>query len=140
MKAKELRIGNLVDVYREDVHYGTIVIESITPYGVNERIGTYYAVFNKPMCDELLVKPITLTEEWLLKFGFAYDGEWLVLTKFETMFKTININTKISKVTISDGCIDDYEEIHLTDNIKYVHQLQNLYFALTNEELTIKND
>lgn len=27
----------------------------------------------------------------------------------------------------------------ITDRIKYVHQLQNLYFALTGEELVLKN-
>ena len=36
---------------------------------------------------------------------------------------------------------DDSESFEIEDkniNIKYVHQLQNLYFALTGEELTIK--
>jgi hypothetical protein len=135
MKAKELRIGNLVDVYREDVHYGTIVIESITPYGVNERIGTYYAVFNKPMCDELLVKPITLTEEWLLKFGFENpdnDYRWVY-------------GNDLIWVDLDDGgCALDraliWLDVAFNLKIQYVHQLQNLYFALTNEELTIKND
>ena len=33
----------------------------------------------------------------------------------------------------------DYNnELDNQNNIKHVHQLQNLYFALTNEELTIK--
>jgi hypothetical protein len=67
------------------------------------------------------IKPIPLTEEWLLKFGF--DG-W-DLGKY-TLIRT-NGNFFI---TGHKGPI--------AQNIFFVHQLQNLYFALTNEELTIK--
>ncbi len=35
---------------------------------------------------------------------------------------------------------DDSGELELTDIVKYVHQLQNLYFALTGNELNTKND
>ena len=32
-----------------------------------------------------------------------------------------------------------WNDFCLSTNIKYVHELQNLYFALTGERLTIKN-
>jgi hypothetical protein len=67
-------------------------------------------------------KGIPLTEEWLKKFGF--DG-W-----------DIGNYTMI----LTNGNFFEFGNI-IAQNIKYVHQLQNLYFALTNEELTIiEND
>ena len=57
-------------------------------------------------------EPIPLTEECLLRFGFE--------SKNPVLF------------TNSDG-----DSFYLDDTkIKHVHQLQNLYFALTGEELT----
>lgn len=70
---------------------------------------------------------IPLTEEWLLKFGFSG-----ALYYFKSGFE-------FSLKKQSDGfvmIINDYEECW--PEIQYVHQLQNLYFALTGEELTIK--
>jgi len=112
MDVRELRIGNWVK--RNEQPEG-FQIESRS-FIVCER-------------DPLLYEPIPLTEEWLIKFGFSGS--------------TIDISDKIS------GCIDsiyfngicigtassEYSGLH---RIKYVHQLQNLYFALTGEELTIK--
>ena len=75
-------------------------------------------------------KAIPLTEEWLLKFGFELDIEDDGCQKGKY------------KVSVSDeGCLFFiyigyyHEEIA---EFKYVHQLQNLYFALTGEELQIK--
>lgn len=75
------------------------------------------------------VYPIDLTEDWLLKFGFEkissnvfrrndYD---VLLTKIETRLVICN-----------------YMDIPPSAKLKYVHQLQNLFFALTGEELKIK--
>jgi len=71
--------------------------------------------------------PIPLTEEWLLKFGFEikqgrFGNEY---------WGKINLYTASNKkiVFCFDGCLK---------GIKYVHQLQNLYFALTGQELIIK--
>ncbi len=69
-------------------------------------------------------EPIPLTEEWLLKFGFEHLGS----SRFD--FKRFTYY-------LYDGSF--YNQSSRLSTIKYVHQLQNLYFALTNEELTIKN-
>jgi hypothetical protein len=84
-------------------------------------------------------KPIPLTEEWILKFGFDKDSD------NDYCFKGFhledrNIDTflpveKILKLKDNFGCW--YVGAYLRE-LKYVHQLQNLYFALTNEELIIK--
>lgn len=75
-------------------------------------------------------KPIPLTDEWLLKFGFEkIENNWKVLDY--VCFK-LSWERLAGLVLVFDN-----ESIFLPQ-IKYVHQLQNLYFALTGEELTLK--
>lgn len=110
MKSNELRIGNLVSkeglVYEADF--------------ITIRMAQNY-------------KPIPLTEELLLKFGFEEYGD--IHDNF--MYKDwiwYSLNEKC--LDIRRGESHPWTLIPLS--IKYVHQLQNLYFALTGEELTIK--
>jgi hypothetical protein len=74
-------------------------------------------------------EPIPLTEEWLIKFGFK-------LNKLGNLCKSSNYQ----KRWITFKKYQDRWYLYLTHNPKcdYVHQLQNLYFALTGEELTLK--
>jgi hypothetical protein len=70
--------------------------------------------------------PIFLTEEWLERFGFEKIGGWddyeaYILNEVEI---TINENVPFKN--------------YLDKEIKHVHQLQNLYFALTGQELELK--
>ena len=69
-----------------------------------------------------MVAPIPLTEEWLVKFG--------IIEANESHVKRIKIETDFGELMF-------YIDNRLPQ-LKYVHQLQNLYFALTNTELTIK--
>ena len=121
MKATELRIGNLVfaDLYGEK----EILVESIC--SINND------VFNSTTGEIPFssLKPIPLTEEWLLKFGFE-----LKIGNYHLE----NFRFNISNPMNYDGFLfcDGYSV--LTEKIKHVHQLQNLYFALTGEELTLK--
>lgn len=77
------------------------------------------------------LEPIPLTEEWLFKFGFKFDGHcsWW---KNELIELTIDTGEDEYSVFNNNG---DYITLK---GIKYVHSLQNLYFALTGEELEIK--
>jgi len=78
--------------------------------------------------------PIALNEEWLLKFGFVSDGEKIASFDLELEeYSTLSVDINgVWMVGYS------YEWGGTTKSIKYVHQLQNLYFALTGSELTIK--
>ena len=76
-------------------------------------------------------KAIPLTEKWLLDFGFK-DGVTLDNDKYKI------------DIDYYDGWIFNYKEKEkfghadvflYPSNIYYVHQLQNLVFSLTNEEL-----
>lgn len=115
MKVEELRIGNLISV---DGSF--VVVTGIIRGGV--YFGEHGYIAN--IIDWL--KPIPLTEEWLLKFRFKFWDK--------TGMFNYHIHFRIGFV-IFDGewwlCIDG----NRLTIIKYVHQLQNLYFALTGEEL-----
>jgi hypothetical protein len=121
MEPNEIKHGNLVN-WEQNIH----VIIGIT----QEKIMTKFTDDDEDdapyyHCYEHL-KPILLTEEWLLKFGFEQGrNEW---SKDGECFEWFSDGYYF---TAGDGC-----KIGLV--IKYVHQLQNIYFALTGEELTIK--
>ena len=83
-------------------------------------------------------KPIPITEEWLVKFGFISDGikhlthsihKLTVDVRLILMYQIVYEQPEISTLYIKG--------IQLISTITYVHQLQNLYYALTGKELTI---
>ena len=127
MKASELRIGNITSM-------GVVYLIEDDVFRVANNDGD---TFKNTWAE---IKPIHLTEEWLLKFGFDKVG--IALTSIAiaplNLPCTFNLpNTPFSfcqgKLILTTGTGD------FCVNIEYVHQLQNLYFALTGEELTLKN-
>ena len=72
-----------------------------------------------------LCKPIPLTEEWLIKLGAKKDkiDNTYYLPELEIMLPNF-FRYKTSMIS----------------RIDYVHQLQNLYFTLIGEELTLKTE
>jgi hypothetical protein len=120
MEAKELRIGNFTYKMLQSGN-GRIIESNITSTDLlrieEERIFYY--------------EPIPITEEWLLKFGFErQENNWKTLNLH---FATIGWE-RLALTVLSF----DKDSIYLP-HIKYVHQLQNLYFSLTGEELIIKS-
>jgi hypothetical protein len=68
-------------------------------------------------------QPILLTEEWLLRFGF-------VSNPYQDRYENKSIHVQCNKTRgVTELWIENMP------HIKYVHQIQNLYFALTGEEL-----
>lgn len=110
MKAEELRIGNLFqDKYSKDIFK---VLE----------LSKGVIVFDYVNMENWQAESIILTEEWLFKFGFkkseaAFTNKIFIRHPFKGKFE----------IRISDG-LRNLE-------IKYVHQLQNLYFSIIGEEL-----
>ena len=67
-----------------------------------------------------------ITEESLINFGFIKFNGWFHLeNRFTTIYLQLNGHCDIGA----------NEEYTLPYKILYIHQLQNLYFALTGEEL-----
>jgi hypothetical protein len=117
MKANELRIGNTINLHRKPIN---ISAGFIARYDFEEKNG-----FNLLVSAE----PIPLTEDWLLKLGFIenpYDDRYELGSWYLNCDKTRGILD-----IWPDNIIGEF--VYL----QYVHQLQNLYFALTGTELII---
>ena len=116
MEAKELRIGN--NLYNDGVVV-TIDARSIFDIWDDKGLKNY--------------KPIPLTEEWLLKFGFEKKQGGLESVYFILAGKCLleyNLTHKFADIVRKVN-------LDLFIELEYVHSLQNLYFALTGEELIV---
>lgn len=119
---KELRIGNLIQ-------QGEITMVS------NSNVWIGNDIF---LTDE--IEPIPITEEWLLKFGFN------CINRPKMAFKLYHneVNADFSSMILKEvgnkpiwvyAGNNRWTMNPFTVEIKYVHQLQNLYFAITGKEL-----
>jgi hypothetical protein len=130
IQASELRIGNYVE------HVDEI-------FKVNSR-----TIHNVSLGHSFL-KPIRITEEWLLKFGFEKGkNNWYNIKYFTDCEESleemkIDYNLISKRLSIYDA-IEDTDMVNILSHpiytskrLKYVHTLQNLYFALTQKELEI---
>lgn len=121
MKANELRIGNLVNYYM-----GAPMSENIltkVEWKDLKNIGS----------GDKNYEPIPLTFEWLKRFGFDGYEESGYFEKRGFFFYV---------GTCKDGSyyLEHPDSGHFVGQpINHVHQLENLYFALTGEELTLNN-
>jgi hypothetical protein len=127
MKAQELRVlNNVLDIEGKVCQVMRVHAKGVV--GLSAVDGSYkWESFS--LQDD--VKPIPLTEEWLLKFGFdkCLNGFWCP--------KEL-LNVKISKFSVTQIFLSGSDTDLAFNGTEHVHQLQNLYFALTGEELTIK--
>ena len=80
------------------------------------------------------IVPIPLTEEWLVKFGKTDRGIMVQSSNYPDGDLYIDCDDT-GKGYYLWNCSEGYR---FGKVLKYVHQLQNLYFALTNEELKLK--
>ena len=82
--------------------------------------------------------PIPLTPEWLERCGFEY----LPFAKDISLFSFYK-RSEFELIIVNEGIVCEYEQgVFYYSNerrpVKYVHQLQNLFFALIGEELNVK--
>lgn len=135
MEARELRLGN----YVTDQFGEVCTVDTINPQEIfNTEIGEI------PI---YCVLPIPLTEEWLLMLGFKKSG-WTILSiqergingyKNKTYHKVIKNNSEVLIVNENEySYVKNNYKNFVNGNIKYIHQLQNLYYSLCGEELTLK--
>lgn len=127
IKSNELRIGNLVLIDNKETE-----IYCISGMGVND----FLINFNQVSYDFDEIEPIPLTEEWLLILGFK-----------KTVDETIDYRIRqfeLNRIELIHGLTLDKELFivmmgqEALSHIKYIHQLQNIYFSLTGEDIEIK--
>lgn len=128
IKAEEFRIGNILSTS----------LKSGMGRSVIKKIGCQDIVRIKENTGSFIYNPIPLTEEWILRFGFEK-----FIIKDEIAKNGYRILNKIELQDVGDGYFR-LKHFYMgqigaeNTHVRYVHQLQNLYFALTGEELTIK--
>lgn len=139
MTANELRIGNwiFIGINKEPYQVNARFFSSVANgFSHEEMVKAGYEELNST------VSPIPLTEKWLLKLGLEKqdykmsgcavfeipNSLWRIGQSFKGELCYFLWHKQVSPPTWS------------LSELKYVHQLQNIIFALTGEELTIKND
>lgn len=112
MKANELKIGNYLQK------------DGIVVKIDGRSIFDIWSDSNKS--DSIKYKPIPITDEWLRKLGFEImrSGLWVHAVKdlleFEKMFFETCLYIRLGNKHVS---------------VRYIHELQNLYRAVTGKEL-----
>lgn len=139
MKANELRIGNYVQINNPSCYFN---LKGILFKVVNINKNKNYSItVESELYEEYnqfidYIDPILLTVDMLNIFGFSM--------KFVTDPQEFN--------PLREYTLGQFELLKFTDDkhffyssgkgfhtdIKYVHQLQNLYFSLTGKELELK--
>ena len=130
---RELRIGNYVYLFRStapskitDIGYSEIEENKYEAGGISSE-----SVF-RTYVDNL--NPVPLTAELLLKCGFVYNA-------VDDCFDRLNLRVRIlgnlicAFIGFEVGFGKEWHDANI--ELKSLHQLQNLYFALTGKELEI---
>ncbi|WP_336704419.1 hypothetical protein [Chryseobacterium indologenes] len=134
---QELRLGNLVTIDNPDFHKKMKGIPVIVN-GINFRIERDFpkstasisvtdGKFSYDQFNEF-ISPIELNEDWLFKLGYECNKNEYSISGHDrfNVFQSV----KGPYIFCDDKIAIKY--------VKYVHELQNIFFALTGEELTIK--
>lgn len=135
MTSKNLRIGNIVRSKVNGISRIEQIGSSTNPEYIGGRSleGNYW---------ENSYLPVELTEQWLIDFGFNKE----VLSDESAYYYTLNLkNEKYCDLSIFSGYKNGFVEAALFPyedffRYKYVHELQNLYHAITGQELELKNN
>lgn len=127
MEANELRIGNYAT---DSIQTGAITVFNNDACVLKHKSGIV-------KCRISDLSPVPLTEEWLFKFGFIrhhrdYSNGIIYI-------KNVPDNTKF-EWGVYPNKLGSGIQIKNRILLHSVHQLQNLYFALTGEELTFKSE
>ena len=123
IQANELRVGNLLNY---DTAEGDVVTATI---------GWQYIQWatEDPKGFNLVHSPIPITEEWLIKLGFKQYHDFKIIYDLMPLCGFgYDISTK-QVVILEKGNPNSH---WIERKIEYVHELQNLYFALRGQELT----
>lgn len=118
MKAQELRIGNLINYKGEP-----IIVTMIGKYGIqsDDEDRTVNAKFSTPDLTPIPLTPELLERCGFLKSSFSYS-----------LLGIYFIEPVEDYYVFGERYQGAYAKFH------YLHQLQNLYFALTGSEIEIK--
>lgn len=134
---KDLRIGNYV-INGDYADIGTMMVHHVSDQDIH-----YESLCSVNSVEASRINSIPITEEWLFSLGFvsmdldysvAYYIEYVKNVRFQVWLDgSCRIWYNAGK-----GWQEHYDN-ELPIHVKSVHQLQNIYFALTGKELEHKN-
>lgn len=133
MKANELRIGNILEFSNG--------IQPSKTVRVGRRFFSSAAIEKEDNDFEVTpyYRPIVLTEELIFKAGFSDKDYKRGYIGKDFKSGSMTLDFVLSK-PLTKGEWNKHYTFDLIGskfvNLEYVHQLQNIYFALTGEELT----
>jgi hypothetical protein len=141
MKVQELRIGNYIDVEGKFERVSDLVRYKNEIWAIPKSFENWSRLANE-------CKPIPLTKRIMIKCGFTNTGWLPIKPKTRSLMKDGRpIICYGREGGFGLGAEDNFFFVpghndepfygHPVD-LMYVHQLQNLYFALTGEELDIE--
>lgn len=128
----DLRIGNIVS-YEATAHVIRALHHDVVLHSWAKGGDNYYSSYNQ-------IEGFPLTPEWLDKLGFTVSSNNLVYDHptpkvpedehkdLGTCYPSFFFNERLGR----------WMDCHTRVCVDHIHQLQNLYFALTGEELTLK--
>jgi hypothetical protein len=129
MEANELRRKNLVHHENDHIYWE---VTSITISTVDLTIDDHQGDISVCFVPYKDISPIPLTEKWFIKFGFDRDCSGIFYHD-----KLMKLYFEKPYEEASHFLVKSSWDGELT-SVKYVHQLQNLFFALTGEELKME--
>ena len=144
MEANELRLGNLVEYYITDNTDERKEWWEVTKIDVHD-------LESLSQTNDPDYRPIPLTEDWLLRAGFRKTRKYPEICDKNVFILETNLPIKLI-LCGNKGFFDCYSDYNpsfkkygvnfITTNsgVTKLHQLQNLYFALTGNELTFADN
>lgn len=139
MKAADLRIGNLVTIDNpkawpklKGLPLPVCLVTGELDRDFPNSTGAVHLKGERETYSQFdeFIAPITLTEEWLTKFGFSIlsEGYWHK-NKIMVGYTT---NDDVIQYEYLTGVGESQTEML---DLEFVHQLQNLFHSITGEEL-----
>lgn len=125
LDSHEIRLGNTYKIELGDGTYKSdlINLEDLSNL-LDDDLDDFY-------------QALEISEEYLIKLGFEYNKRYNnYVIKVKGFYNSVGYNDEdcdwyYNNDSSNAGC-------YYITSIQYVHQLENLYFALTGEELTYK--
>lgn len=139
IQLSQYRIGNIIDFhYEQKGDPYPAEITQIFYAGVevtNQRFESVSQAWVEYLINDVDIAPIRINDNWLIALGFENNYSSKYRTKYD---HKINLFIGYDFSHDDDIGMEGFRFYGHYIRCEYVHQLQNLYFALTQNELTIK--
>lgn len=120
IKASELRIGNWVNLRGDNMQVDG---------------GDIYDLQDSENLDDW--NPVPITPEILEQCGFERNGERYKIFCTENHWLELHLKTGLASFCFGFSKNKKDDSVLIGNRFEFIHQLQNLYFALTGEELQV---